>query len=79
VGVLHFNTLLWIYNDGPKTDDDINQEKKVNTSVYKADVGAAIKAMSFIVVENFERNQNRVVNGEQDDPVVPVLHEVAIG
>ena len=79
MGVLHFKTLTWIDNDSPKTDDDINQEEKVDTRIYKGDIRTAVETMSFIGVENLERNENRVVKREQDDPVVPVLNKAAVG
>ena len=79
MGVLHFKTLTRIDNDCPKTDDDINQEEKVDTRIYKGDIRTAVETMSFIGVENLERNENRVVKREQDDPVVPVLNKAAVG
>lgn len=79
MGVLHFKTLTWIDNDCPKTDDDINQEEKVDTRIYKGDIRTAVETMSFIGVENLERNEYRVVKREQDDPVVPVLNKAAVG
>ena len=79
MGLLHFKTLTRIDNDSPKTDDDINQEEKVDTRIYKGDIRTAVETMSFIGVENLERNENRVVKREQDDPVIPVLNKAAVG
>ena len=73
--VFHLVGLFRVEVGGPETDDDVDQENKVDACINESDCRSIDLSVALIVIENLQRNQDRVVQRQYDDRVIPVLYE----
>ena len=77
MGIFNFNTLLCIQEGRPKLDDNVDQEEEIDTGVDERHCLANYDWVTLFFEKELQRDEKSVVEGQNDDEVVPVFDEVS--
>ena len=75
MSICHFNSLFCIQVCHTEVDAYINEKDEIYESIHQRCIFTRERRVTMSIVENLDRNSDRVVDGKNDDKVRPILNK----